>query len=90
MKIQVLSENSFLIKSDNDNLYKVQLSGEKKNLVTCTCRGFKFRRDCQHARAVKDILANKGRMVKSKPAPKDPHTFIEPYKEQIIKQLGMK
>jgi len=86
MEIKRLSPNQFLVTSDSGAMYKVALSGESKNTITCGCKGFTFRRACKHIDAVKEVLKKEGKTVKVKTV-KDGYDYIKPYKDNMKKYL---
>jgi hypothetical protein len=90
MDIRKLSANQFFVQSDSGELYKVTLSGENKSSITCTCKGFSFRRTCKHVDAVKELLAQTGRKVRTKSAPKADFPYVHIYEPAIRKVLELK
>ena len=89
MEMTQVSPSKIMIKSDSGRMYDMRLRGENKGTIECTCQGFKFKRDCKHVKFVKEQLAkNSGKKVRIATI-KDPFDFIEPYKEQFTRKLGV-
>jgi hypothetical protein len=80
--IQKISRNKYLVDSDSGEQYKVAISGANKNFISCSCKGFVFRRACKHADAVKKILKKDGKIVKAQKL-YEHFEFIESYKKSI-------
>ena len=89
MEIRKLSANQYFVQSESGELYKVTLSGENKSSITCTCKGFSFRRQCKHVDAVKELLKDSGRKVRTKAAPKADFPYVRTYQGAIKKVLEL-
>lgn len=87
MEVKRISPNQFFVQSDGGELYKVSITGESKNTISCSCKGFTFRHNCKHVEEVRAIMESEGKKVKPKAVAKGTYEYITPYKESIQKVL---
>lgn len=87
MKIEKLSDRKYFVYSDSGKIYEVKFTGESKSTVSCNCQGFTFRRSCKHIDAVRELLKDKGKVIRVAAAPRDPYDYREVYEKQIKEKL---
>lgn len=85
MAITALSKNQYLVESESGETYKVQLTGPDHSIITCTCKGFQFRRSCKHIEEIKDMLKESGRKIKVAKQPLVDFPYIKAYIDDIYK-----
>jgi hypothetical protein len=74
-----------MVDSDSGETYKVSLSSQ--DVLSCSCKGFAFRRQCKHSLEVKKLVEEEGIKAKIKPEEKSGFSYIIPYKAQFEKVL---
>lgn len=94
MKIQKINKTTYLVLSDtSENKYKVIVT---KGDCICGCKGYVFRKECKHSKAVYEKLnafkKSKSSIEKVKAVKKAKANGLplSVYENQIRKQLGMK
>lgn len=83
MPLVPMSKNQFLYESESGDAYKIQLTGPDHAVITCTCKGFQFRRSCKHVDEVKELMKSSGRKVHIAKQPLIDFPYTKAYIDRI-------
>jgi quinolinate synthase len=87
LQVNRISSNLFLITTEENMVNRISLSGKNKNIISCTCKDFSFKRKCEHINYVKEILLKEGKKVTVKSESKNSYSYIDFYKKSLRRLL---